>query len=426
MRNSLTCRLCFCGLLVVSAMTSTAHADSVSDVSTITLDEAITRSLNSNPELIAFGYQVEAHRGDILQSGLKPNPELSVQVENALGTGAYSGIDSAETTLSIAWLFERGKRESRVEVAQSGLFVLEIMAEATRLDIAAETARLFLASLANQERLNKVEEVVQFSEQTVTAIRQRVQAGNTSKADLARAEAELSRNKLDKEDLRYELNSANRRLAAQWGESKVDFISVRGNAFELPVPVPYASLLSLIERNPDIERYNSEQHLREAELRLAETRAKPSWRFTAGIRRFELTNDQALVAGMSFPLTTHDRNQGHIAKARANLKRTDADRNTTRLRIETQLFSLYQELLYSLHRARILDAEIIPRSKLAFSDTQKAYMLGRYGYFELRVVQAELINAQMALIDASIAAHRNVIEIERLIGATPTLSVTQP
>ena len=192
----------------------------------------------------------------------------------------------------------------------------------------------------------------------------------------------------------------------------------------LPALVSFDHLLSLIDSNPDIERYTFEQHLHEAELRLAEARAKPSWSVTAGVRRFELTNDQAFVAGMSIPLTTRNRNQGGIAKAQANLMRTDADRETIRLRIETQLFSLHQELNHSLHRANALGEEIIPRSELAFSETQKAYLLGRYRYSELRTVQAELFDAQMGLIEASIDAHRNVIEIERLIGATLTSSVT--
>ncbi len=424
MRNLFTCRLCLCGLLIASATTATAQSGSISDASAITLDEAVTRSLKSNPELIAFGYQIEAHKGEILQSGLKPNPELRVSVENVLGTGLYSGVDGAETTLSIGWLLERGKRESRVEAAQSGLSVLEIVAEAKRLDTASETARVFLEILANQERLNKIEEVVLFSEQTVEALKARVQAGSTSKAELARAEAELSRKRLVKEDLKHDLTSASRRLAAQWGDTEADFGQAIGNALQLPAPVSFDSLLSLIDSNPDIERYTFEQHLHEAELRLAEVRAKSSWSVTAGIRRFELTNDQAFVAGMSIPLTTRDRNQGGIAKAQANLMRTDADREAFRLRIKTQLFALHQELNHSLHRANVLGEEIIPRSELAFSETQKAYMLGRYRYSELRIVQAELFDAQMGLIEASIDAHRNVIEIERLIGATLTSSVT--
>jgi cobalt-zinc-cadmium efflux system outer membrane protein len=423
MRNLFICQLCLCGLLFASATTAVAQTDAASTASTITLEEAINKALKSNPELIALGYQLEAQKGEILQSGLKPNPELRVSVENVLGTGLYSGVDDAETTLSIGWLLERGKRESRVEAAQSGLSVLEIMAEARRLDTASETARIFLEILANQERLSKVEEVVQFSDQTVEALKVRVQAGSTSTAELARAEAELSRKQLDREDLKHELVTGIRRLAAQWGGTGPELSGVRGNALQLPESVSFDNLLSLVNSNPDIERYTFEKQLHEAELRLAEARAKPSWSITAGIRRFELTNDQAFVAGMSIPIATRDRNQGGIAKARANLMRTDADRAAMRLRIETQLFSLYQELQHSLHRAHVLSEEIIPRSELAFSETHRAYMLGRYRYSELRLVQAELVDAQMALIEASIDAHRNVIEIERLIGATFTSSV---
>jgi cobalt-zinc-cadmium efflux system outer membrane protein len=426
MRNLLSCQLSLCGLLVALAMLAAAQPGSVFAASTITLDEAITRSLKNNPDLIAFGYQIEAHKGEILQSGLKPIPELNVLVENVLGTGEYSGLDQTETTLSLAWALERGKREGRIEVARSGLSVLEIEAEIRRLDTAAETARKFVESLGNQERLNMIEEAVQLSEQTVAALENRVQAGKTPNADLARAEAELSRIRLNKEDLNHELTVANRRLAAQWGETEPDFAQVLGNALELPNPVAFASLLALIDRSPDILRYSTEQHLREAEVRLAEARSKPNWQVTAGIRRFEQSNDHALIAGFSIPLARHERNKGNIAKARANQSYTDADLHANRIRIETQLFALHQELDHSLHRARAFSEEIIPRTKLALSDTQKAYALGRYGYFELKVVQAELVNAQMALIEASIDAHRNVIEIERLTGATLTSSVTKP
>jgi cobalt-zinc-cadmium efflux system outer membrane protein len=426
MRNLLTNRLCLCGPLLAIAMTAAAQPGSVFGDSTITLDEAITRSLKSNPELIAFGYQIEAHKGEILQSGLKPNPEINVRVENAMGNGEFSGLDRLETTLSMGWVLERGKRESRVEVAQSGLSVLEIEAEIRRLDTAAETARAFLESLGTQERMNKIKKAVQLAEQTVVALESRVQAGKTPKADLARAEAELSKIRLDQEDLDHELLTANRRLAAQWGETEPGFTNVRGNALKLPASVAFTSLLSLIERNPDIERYSTVQNLREAELRLAEVKAKPNWQVTTGVRRFEQTNDHALVAGISIPFATRNNNEGNIAKARANLSLTDANRNSTRIRIKTQLFALHQELEHSLHRARVIGEEIIPRFEIALSDTQRAYDLGRYGYFELKVVQAELINAQMALIETSIDAHRNVIEIERLIGATLASPVTKP
>jgi cobalt-zinc-cadmium efflux system outer membrane protein len=304
--------------------------------------------------------------------------------------------------------------------------VLEVDAEIRRLDVAAETARRFLESLANQERLNRTRDAVKISEQTVSVLTDTVNAGRTPKADLVRAETELARVRLDEEDLIHELKSSIRRLAAQWGETMPAFHAVQGDAFTLPGSVAFADLQARINQNPDLTRFSTEQHFREAELRLAQARARPNWRVTAGIRRFEQTNDQALVAGISIPLTTRNKNQGNIAKARANLAQNSAERDAELIRIETQLFAIHQEMEHSLHKARVLKEEIIPRSELALADTRTAYEQGRYRYSELRVVQAELISARMALIETSIDAHRYVIEIERLIGASLASLAARP
>mgnify|MGYP006143005935 CR=1 FL=1 len=76
------------------------------------------------------------------------------------------------------------------------------------------------------------------------------------------------------------------------------------------------------------------------------------------------------------------------------------------------------------HRARIertqlaavLRDEIIPLYEDALNETQNAYEQGRYSFLELSTVQAELLAARNELVDASIDAHRHVIEIERYTG----------
>ncbi|MDH3987880.1 MAG: TolC family protein [Gammaproteobacteria bacterium] len=399
---------------------------STSDQVALNLDTAVARTLESNPRLIAFGYQIHAQQGRLQQSELKPNLELGLLVENALGSGDFGGIDSAETTLSLAWVLERGKRERRVDAARAGISLLETEAEIQRLDAAAETARVFLDTLALQERLIRTDDAVMLAEQTAAAVKKRVQAGRTPAADLARAEAELARMRLEREDIEHELRTSHRRLAAQWGETQPDFAHVNGDVHQLPVPDAYAGLLTRLEQNPDLSRYLNEKRLREAELRLAEARAKPNWLLTAGVRRLERSDDQAFIAGITIPLTTRNRNQGRISEARARLAMTDADRAATRVQIETQLFALYEELQHSLHRAATIREEILPRIEQALEDTERAYAAGRYGYFELRVVQAELLDTRTALVESSIDAHRYVIEIERLTGTTVTSSVTHP
>lgn len=422
----LTCRVILLCMFVLHGNAIFAQSGSASDPVALNLDTAIARTLEGNPRLIAYGYQIDAQRGRHQQAELKPNLLLGIEVENAVGTGDYQGIDSAETTLSLAWVLERGKRERRMDAANAGVHLLEAEAEIHRLDAAAETARAYLDTLALQERLIQTDAAVTLAEQIAAAVQNQVNAGRTPAADLARAEAELASMRLDREDIEHELRTSHRRLAAQWGDVEPDFARVIGDLDKLPTPDSYAKLLARLEQNPDLSRYLSEKRLREAELRLAEAQAKPDWQVFAGVRRLERTDDEAFLAGITIPLTTRNRNQGRISEARARLAMTDADRAATRTQIETQLFSLYQELQHSLHRTTTLREEILPRFEQALKDTEHAYAAGRYGYFELRVVQAELLGARTALVESSVAAHRQIIEIERLTGTTLVSAVSYP
>lgn len=426
MRNSLAFRLsAWCLLLFIGSAALVQPASAV-EGTTIDLNEAVARTLLRNPTLKAFGYQIEAQRGRVTQSQLRPNPVLGVMVENVLGTGDFAGADGAETTFSIGWVLERGKRERRIAAAQAGVSLRESEADMLRLDVAAETARFYLESLASQERLSRTREAVALAEATVAAVAQRVNAGRSPEADLARAEAAAARMELDREDVEHELLTARHRLAAQWGERAPDFARVAGDVLRMPELVDFPSLLLRIEGNPELSRFLTEQRLREAELRLAQAEARPNWGFSAGIRRLEHSDDQALVAGITIPLGLHDRNQGRVAEARARLSQTDADRAATRLLIETQLFALYQGLQHSLHQVTTLRETVLPRIERALAETQRAYASGRYGYFELQAVQMEVLAVRAALVEAGVDAHGQLIEMERLTGTVMSHPVAHP
>jgi cobalt-zinc-cadmium efflux system outer membrane protein len=413
------------GLIAVSFLITTQMSFAAT-VGSIGLEEAVDKTLQGNPELVAFGYQVQAQQGRLAQAQVKPSAELGLVVENALGSGDYSGVDGTETTLSLGWVLERGKREAYVGTARAGVSALEAQKEIHRLDVIARTADLFLENLEYQERLRLSQEASALAEQTVATVRTQVNAGRAPTADLARAEAELARVRLAAEDISHELKTARRWLAAQWGAPQADFSKVRGDPHQLPSPGSFASLLEAVDRNPNLAALLSQRRLREAELHSAQAQAKPDWRFNAGIRRLELTGDNALVAGVVIPLTGQDSNRGRVAEARANLEGVEADRAATRLQIETQLFAVHQALEHSLHRALTLREDVLPRLEKAALETQRAYTAGRYSYYELQVMQTQLIATRADLVDAAIDAHRHLVEIERLTGAAMPSAVQNP
>ncbi|MBL4850783.1 MAG: hypothetical protein JKY90_00655, partial [Gammaproteobacteria bacterium] len=83
----------FCLVLLSSTMTTgvAVASDSETNKRTISLHEAVIKTIEHNPNLRAFDYQLKAQQGRVQQAGLAPSPELSLQLEDVLGSGSNKG-----------------------------------------------------------------------------------------------------------------------------------------------------------------------------------------------------------------------------------------------------------------------------------------------------------------------------------------------
>ncbi|PCJ46278.1 MAG: transporter [Gammaproteobacteria bacterium] len=388
----------------------------------LTLYDAIQKTFNSNPELQSFQFQLEAQQGKIVQANLSPKPEIELTVEDAFGKNNRKGFDSAQTTLSMSWILDQNIKDKRSNVAMRERTLIESEKAIKQLDSAAQTARYFLKALSHQENTVIANRAISLAETTIKEVKNRVKVGKTPLAELYRAEAELAKRKLVLVDLKHELESSIRQLAAQWGETTPTFNSVSGSLTHQPTVTSFHALKNQILRNPSLAKYLSAERIKVAQLKLAEEERKPQWKFKTGVRRYEATDDYGIIASVSIPFGGSNRNQGRIAEIKARLSQNQSAAEALRIRIETSLFVVYQQLEHSIHLGSMLRVEIIPRLEKALTETQKAYELGKYSYLEWREVQNELLDAQSALLDASYTAHLNVIEIERLTGAQITSS----
>ncbi len=382
----------------------------------ISLHEALVRTLEQNPELRAFDYRIEAQQGRLQQAGVAPSPEWNLELEDFFGTGGRRGLEGAQATFTISWVVERGVRRRHVDAARADLSLLVAERELRRLDAAAETARRYLASLAWQAREAHADQAVRIAQETIGSVARRVAAGRTPRVELFRAQAELARRRLAREAIDHERRSANRHLAAQWGEGRPAFARVEGDITGRPRIAPLETLKARLQQSPERLRLLSERRLREAELRLVLARERPSWHFNAGVRQDNASDDQALVAGIRIPFGERTRNPGRIAAARSRLTEVDRRERALRIRAETALHLLYEALQHRLHVIDALRREIIPPLEQALAETLRAYRLGRYSYLEWRTVQTELLEARNALVEAGMEAHLKMVEIERLTG----------
>lgn len=410
-----------CVVLLVAcgwAYASTESTPAMQPRGELTLAVAIQTALNRNPDLRASSYEITAAQARLIQAGLRPNPELTVDLENFAGGGDFNGVDRLETTLSLSQVIELGgKRTLRQSVGEANVDLAAIEQRARELDVLAEVARRFIDVVAAQQRVQVSRESVELAQKTLDAIAARVNAARSPEAERSRAGIALTRARLDEQQAQAELRTSRYSLAATLGDAEPGFTAATADLFSFQALASFAALAGQIERSPDFLRFASESRLWDAELRLAQAQARPNLALSLGVRRFEETSDAALVAGFSMPLPTSDRNQGTIREVRTRVLQSQAQREAALARARATLHGVYQQLLTSRTQTETLRNDAIPQARKALEQVQYGYERGRFSFLELADTQQELLGLQEAAITAAADYHRLRADIERLTSA---------
>ncbi len=134
----------------------------------LSLAQALQRTLTHNPGLQLYPYQQRINDAAAISAGVRPNPELQVELADVLGTGDSSGVKSAELTLSLSQLIELGdKRQKRLELTQWQSELTERQYQLDKVDALAATMRSFLQLLHQQALLNWAEQKIAMEQQAL-------------------------------------------------------------------------------------------------------------------------------------------------------------------------------------------------------------------------------------------------------------------
>ncbi len=383
----------------------------------LTLRDVLALALSENPELAPFAWQERANEARILQAGLRHNPELSLQVEDVLGTGAFRGGREAQTTLQLSQVIELGgKRAARAELASQARGVTKSEYELKRVEVLGEVAQRFIQVVANQEGLALALTNRQLAEDALRTVQERVTAGKGSALEESKAQVALARGELLVEGAQHELNAARKKLAASWRSTRPVFEKAEAELFAYAAVPPFETFARLISTSPEIARWVSEKKLREAEVKLADARRIPNVTVGGGIRRLEGPGDEALVFGVSMPLQLFDRNQGGVAEARALLGRTEAEQKAAEVRLGIVLLGLYEEMVHDSHIMEGVQKEILPKAENALAISREGFAQGRFSYLEVLDAQRTIFDVKQEYIQAATSYHQFLVELERLIG----------
>lgn len=370
----------------------------------ITLADALARTLRGSPELAAYDYELRATEARILQAGLRPNPELSLDIENPTGSGDFANGGQMENTLALSQLIELGgKRPARIAEAEAGRAVVQWEYQVKRVEVLKAATLAFIDVLAAQRRLELAEEVVRVSDEAVTLTNQRVEIGKVNAVEAIRAKVAVSSARIEVEQARRDIATARGNLAAKWGARDATFGVVRGDLNQRTGTPGLATLRQRLLSNPDLARWTAEREKREATLAKELTLARPDVTLRAGPRMEGRAEDATFVAGFSIPLPFSNRNQGNIAEARANLGKLEEEKRSAEARAFAALNEAFQQLTGAAREIEILGESVIPGAQEAEQQLISGYGAGRFTQFEVldarRTLNAARVQQVRALAD---------------------------
>lgn len=385
----------------------------------ITLARAIELAGARSPAVAALAAEVDALRNRNEVEALSSNLVLESEFENFAGTGAASGTDLLDSTLRLSKVLELGgKRSRRRDVGSAELDSLTADHQLRRDELAAEVARRFIAVLADQAILETARRASELARTARDVARERVSAGASSPAALGRSQIALARAQIAQQLAEQELASSRVKLSVLWADDAADsFGEVEGNLFDMAQLEPFDAYQAQMNASPELASLASQARVEDARIRLARAQRLPDVSVSAGVRRLEAVDDQALVASFSVPLGTRRRAELRERAARADRARVDAELESRRLELMAVLFDLYQEIRHARTEAESLNEQVRPQAEAMLQTTIEGYRVGRFSPLELTDAQLQLVEVERAAIRAAAQFHTLLVEIQRTIGA---------
>jgi cobalt-zinc-cadmium efflux system outer membrane protein len=384
----------------------------------LSLTTALQQAVANNPRLAIGERDIGIARGRRDQSQALPNPDLSYELDNAYGSGPYQGTRSAETTLQLSHLIELGgKRAARVTAGNAELTATQWQQVATRLEIMSDTAVAFYSVLAAQKRIAIYDAQVTALQRLTPMLQQRVDAGASSPAEIARAQIAADLVKADREKARATLAIARLELASLMGAATLTYSHAAGELRSTGRPAGFETIRKSIDANPQLVRFTALRAQRDAELLVERLKRIPDLRAGVAWRHFRDTNDNAVRLGVSIPIPIWDQNRGNIDAALEARAKVDAEHASARSAFLLTLARAYETLAGAYKEADLLRSSTLPAARDAVAVMESGYAQGRFSLLELLDIYSSTSQAALRELDAQLSYHISLATIEGLTGA---------
>lgn len=395
------------------AHAATTSPDSIPIVSgPLTFERALTLAGQHQLDLRAADLRVSAAQARMRDAGRVPNPTLTGAGEN-FGGGLGSG--RMERTVEVAQTVELGgDRGARSALAAGEYRLAAADAAVLRREVFVLTAERFIRAWSLQVRLARLREGEDLTRQAILAATQRHAAGASPLLERTRAESQGLSQAVDRQRTETELEIARRELALSWGSGQALFDSLVVD----PVADEGEFAAHLVS-NPELERAGASEALASARVRAAQAARIPDVTVSGGVRHLREARAAGFVAAVQVPLPLWNRGGGNLSATRREHEATLADKRATAQRLEVELANAVERLRSATAAYDTLRLRVRPARQELLSELLRAYRAGRLNYLDLIAEQRNLLDTDLAIVDAQADLWRSRVRLSLLAGSRP-------
>lgn len=410
----------------------TSLAPRLQDADVVSFEAVVKHAMAHAVEVSIARAQLQY--GDAAIEGARPflpeNPDVQVGMGarfHNLAPGATFEVQAQATQG-----FEIGReRKRRLAAARKLRDLNERALEQVRWDTYARVHLAYNRALVASARAEMVNRLLRFSESLLDVTRKRAAAGEISELRVRVAEglAQARQAKLDA-DLRFRLACVDLSRAAGYPVDKL--VAPIGDVETPRKIVDVAVLIEFAGReHPAIRTRDAQIDEARARVSAADRDGWPHPRlgayFSTEGEAGTVQRQNVVLGIVGLPLPVWQRNQAARARARADVRVAQAERQAVQYSLAQQIRGAAFAVNTAAERVASYAREVLPKFEANMDLLERAYKLGETSLVEVLVARERFLKIQSEAIESYNNYYQAVFETERTVGAPfDTFAVATP
>jgi cobalt-zinc-cadmium efflux system outer membrane protein len=378
----------------------------------ITLEELQSIALANNPTLAQAAARVDAARGRWVQVGLYPNPSVGYMADE-IGMAGRAGMQGFALSQEIVRGGKLGLE--RAAASQETAQALQQF-ESQRLRVLNDVRTQFYNLLVAQRTMELSGELVQLGEQGLKAADDLFRAQEVSRVDLLQARVELSTARVAADVARNRYVAIWRRVAATVGAPDMQPLSPVGDLESaMPELTWDESLARVLAASPEVAAARADVARASWALRRARAEPIPNLHIQASVQHDNEGGDDVAGLQIMFPVPIHNKNQGAIRAAEAELRMARAEVARRELDLQSRLAAAFERYGNARQQVDRYAREILPDARTSLELVTRGYRLGEFAYLPLLEAQRTVSRTNLAYLNALEQLWESATAIEGLL-----------